>query len=76
MSDHQPARHAEEPADVEVLAGLGHHPLVGCDHQHHQVHPARARSHGPHEPLVPGDVHDTRHRAAGERQVGEARARW
>ena len=35
-----PRPHAEELADVEVLARLGHDPLVGGDHQDGQVDPS------------------------------------
>ena len=48
----------EEPADVEVLAGLGHHPLVRGDDEDDEVDPARARGHGADEPLVARDDHD------------------
>ena len=69
---HGAARDPEQPADVEVLAGLGHDPLVGRHHQQHEIDAARARRHGPDEALVAGHVDDARHRPAGERQVGEA----
>ena len=68
----EPARHAEQAADVEVLAGLGHDALVRRDDEHHEVDAARARRHRADEPLVAGDVHDARHGAVGQRQVREA----
>ena len=41
-----------------MLAGLGHHRIVGGDDQHRQVEPGRAGEHVADEPLVAGDVHD------------------
>jgi hypothetical protein len=49
---------AHQPADLEVLAGLGHHPVVRRHNQHDQVDGARARQHVPDELLVPGHVDD------------------
>jgi hypothetical protein len=63
---------SEELADVEVLAGLRHDPLVRRDHQDGEVDAARAGRHRLHEPLVSGDVHHPGHRAVGKREVGEA----
>ena len=39
-----------------MLAGLGHHRVVGRDDQHRQVEPRRAGQHVADEPLVAGDV--------------------
>ena len=36
-------RHVQQPADVEVLARLRHHRLVGRDDQHDEIDPAGAR---------------------------------
>ena len=66
------ARHAQEPADVEVLAGLGHDRLVGGHHQGDRVDAVRARQHVPHEPLVAGHVHEGGDDAFPELGVGEA----
>ena len=65
------ARHAEEAADVEVLAGLRHHALVGGDDEHHEVDAAGARRHRADEPLVAGDVDDAGHGAVGQGEVRE-----
>jgi hypothetical protein len=54
----EPAPHAEQLADVEVLAGLRHHALVRGDHEADQIEPGRAGDHRLHEPLVAGDVDD------------------
>ena len=58
----EPGRHAQQPADVEVLARLRHHRFVGGHHQHDQVDAADARQHVLDEPLVPrhideGEIH-------------------
>ena len=49
-------RHPEQPADVEVLARLRHHRLVGRDDEHDEVDAADAGEHVLDEPLVPGHV--------------------
>ena len=54
----EPARDAEQAADVEVLARLRHHRLVRGHHEQHGVDAVRARQHVADEPLVPGHVHD------------------
>ncbi len=66
------ARHAEQPHDGEVLAGLGHHALVGGDDEQHQVHAAHAGEHVLDEALVPGHVHDAEVHAAGRDERREA----
>jgi hypothetical protein len=67
---HDPGAHAEQLADVEVLAGLRHHALVRRDHQAHQVEAARAGDHRADEPLVAGHV-DHRGAPAVELEVRE-----
>jgi hypothetical protein len=52
----EPRGEAEQAEDLQVLPGLGHHRVVGGDHQHRQVEPCRAREHVADEPLVAGDV--------------------
>ncbi len=69
---HEAARHPQEPADVEVLAGLGHHRLVGGHHQGDRVDAVRARQHVAHEPLVAGHVHEGGDDTFPELGVGEA----
>ena len=61
----RPPLHAERFQDEEVLAALGHHPLVGGDDEQHGVDPAGAGDHVLDEALVSGDVHDARGRGAG-----------
>ena len=46
---------AKQAADVEVLARLRHHALVGGDHERTTSMP-RAGQHVLHKALVPGDV--------------------
>ena len=55
----------QQPADLEVLAGLGHDRLVGGDDQQHHIEPARPGEHVPDEPLVAGDIHEGVADAAG-----------
>ena len=69
---HQAARDAEEPADVEVLARLGHDRLVRGHHQHHRVDAVGAGQHVAHEALVAGHVDEGGDEAVAEVQVGEA----
>jgi hypothetical protein len=70
--------HAQQRQDVQVLARLGHRPLVARDHDERHVHAARAGKHVFDEPLVAGHVHDARvdRRRAGrprrQIQVGKA----
>ena len=49
-------RHAQQAADVEVLARLRHDRLVGRHDQHHEIDAADAGQHVLHEPLVAGHV--------------------
>ena len=49
---------AEQLADREVLASLGHDAFVRCDDEHHEVETRGAGDHRPHELLVPGHVDD------------------
>ncbi len=65
----QAAADAEQAADVEVLARLGHDPLVGGDDQQDQVDPGRAGDHVVDELLVAGDVDDAD-------RVRPGQARW
>ena len=68
----QAAGHAEEPADVEVLPGLGHHRLVGGHHQRHRVDAVRPRQHVADEALVARHVHERGHHPVPQLAVGEA----
>ncbi len=68
--DH-PGRHAQQAADVEVLARLRHHRLVGRDDQHDEIDAAGAGEHVLHEALVAGDV-DEREVDVVDRLMGEA----
>ena len=58
-------------ADVQVLAGLRHHALVGRDHEQHGVDAAGAGQHVLHEALVAGHVHE-RERSLAVDPMGEA----
>ena len=49
-------RHAEQAADLEVLARLRHHRLVGGDDEQHRIDAADARQHVADEALVPRHV--------------------
>ena len=55
QGDHA-AGEAEQAEDLQVLAGLRHHRVVGRDDQHGQVEPGRAGQHVADEPLVARDV--------------------
>ena len=65
------ARQPEHADDLEVLAGLRHHGLVGRDDEEHRVDPARAREHVADEPFVARNV-DERHPYAIPLGVREA----
>ena len=68
----QAAGHAEQPADVEVLPGLGHHRLVGGHHQRHRVDAVRPRQHVADEALVARHVDERGHHPLPQLAVGEA----
>ncbi len=53
-----PAPNAEQVEDRRVLAGLGHHPVIGRDDEQGRVDAARPGQHRMHEPLVPRHVHE------------------
>src|SRR5208283_6221061 len=66
----------QQPADIEVFAGLRLDAFIGGDDQQHQVDPAHARQHVAHETLVAGDI-DKAHAnpaaiGSGEFEVGKA----
>ena len=67
----QAAGDAQEPADVEVLAGLRHDRLVGGHHQQHGVDPVGAGQHVAHEALVARDVDEGCDQAFPQVEVGE-----
>ena len=70
----EPGRHAQQAADVEVLARLRHDRLVGRHDQHDEVDAADAGQHVLDEPLVAGHV-DERDVDVADRLVREARGR-
>ncbi len=70
-----PARDAEQAADVEVLARLRHHALVGRDDERDEVDAVRAGQHVLDEALVAGHVHEPDAHVA-QIELGEARGRW
>ncbi len=55
-----------------MLLGLGHHAVVGCDGEQHEVDAVGAGEHVADEALVAGDVDDAGASAVGQREVGEA----
>ncbi len=67
-----PSGDAEQLDDAQVLAGLGHDPVVGGHHQQEEVDAGGAGHHGLDEALVPGDVDHAEVAAAGKGQLGEA----
>ena len=77
---HQAAADAHQREDVQVLAGLGHHAVVGGDDEDHHVDAVGPGDHVADEVHVAGHVHDAddplvAHAAGGEAQVdGQARA--
>ena len=64
VHDDDGAVEAQQLAHRDVLAGLGHDPLVGRDDEHHELHARSARDHGAHQAPVTGDVHDAGVQAA------------
>ena len=69
---HDAAPDPEQVHDGEMLARLRHHPLVGRDHEEHEIDPGRSREHVLHEALVPGHVHDGDPSPGGKRPVRES----
>ena len=69
---HDPARHAQQLDDREVLAGLRHHAFVGGDHEQHEVDAARPGEHVLHEPLVAGHIDDADSDPGRGHERGEA----
>ncbi len=69
---HQPARDPEQAADLEVLARLRHHRLVGRDDQHHGVDAVGAGQHVAHEALVARNVDERGDQRRPELGVREA----
>ena len=69
--DHQAPGQAQEAEDLQVLARLRHHRVVGRDDQHRQVEPRGPRQHVADEPLVPRHV-DQRQVGLAQLQGGEA----
>ena len=57
--DDQPVAHAEQRADLHVLAGLGHDSLVGRDHHGDDVDPGGAGHHVLDELFMARNVHDS-----------------
>src|ERR1051325_1495434 len=63
---------AEEVHDVEMLLGLRHDAVVRGDGEEYEVDAVRPGEHVADETLVSGDVDDSRLRAVGEVEMGEA----
>src|SRR5205814_6142033 len=66
------AAYLEQVDDLEVLAGLGPHALVGGHDQDHGVDAVHAGEHVADEPRVTGNIHDPDLATAGQPQVAEA----
>ena len=56
---HDSCGNSEQPADIEMLPGLGHDRLVGCHHKKDAIDPAGPSQHVFYESLVAGDVHES-----------------
>ena len=65
------ARNAQQPADIEVLAGLRLDGFVGRDDEQHQVDSAHAGEHVLDEALVARHVHEAQAQRGRQLQVGE-----
>ena len=63
---------AKQVQDVQVLARLRHHPLVGSDDEEGHVDAPRAGQHVADEALVPGHVHHGGFTPGGQAQPGKA----
>ncbi len=70
--DGDPAPHAQQLDDGEVLLGLRHDALISGDHEQGDVDAGRAGQHVLDETLVARHVHDACLEARDERQRGEA----
>ena len=62
----------QELQDVQMLAGLGHHTVVGGDHQQPEVDGGDAGEHVADEPLVPRHVDEAERASGSEVPVGES----
>ena len=73
LGHHRRARvHPEEVEDREMLAGLGHRPVVGRDDEERMFDRGDAGQHVADEALVARHVHEAEHRSVGPGVVGEA----
>jgi hypothetical protein len=64
--------HAEQIEDRQMLAGLRHRPVVGGDHQKRVIDPGHPGQHVADEALMARHIDEAKHRAIGQRVVGEA----
>jgi hypothetical protein len=55
-----------------MLAGLGHDPLIGCDHHDNDIDPGGAGHHIFYKFFVPGYIHNPQMLPAGQIQCGKA----
>ena len=69
VEHHDPAREPQQLEDLQVLARLGHHAVIGGDDEEHDVHARGAGHHVAHEALVSRDVDEPDPSAVGEREV-------
>ena len=61
----------QELADLQVLPGLGHDPLVCGNDEGDQIDTRGACNHVFDKFFVPGHIHDTQQLTSGQFQVGE-----
>ena len=69
---HRAVADAEQVDDRQMLDGLRHHPVIGGDHQQHEIDSGGARQHVVDEALVPRHIDEAEDAAVRHRQVGKA----
>jgi ceramide glucosyltransferase len=67
------ARNAEQPADVEVLAGLRLDGFIGGDDEEYEIDAADTREHVFHEALMARNIDEAETEGWSELEVGEAK---
>ena len=69
--DHQSLFDPEQSADLEMLPGLGHDPLVGGNDEGQEIHTGNSGHHILDEFLMAGNIDDTKPVTAGKIKKGE-----
>ena len=64
-NDDQAILNAQQGQNVQMFHGLGHHAVIGGDHQHGKINAAGTGQHIFDEFLVARHIHDTRLGAVG-----------